>query len=305
MCNGKDNLEVGLKALAGLLKEFRNGNIANRKVMRQSLEQHVAELSKRWDKQFPGFPQKQSPYLSFIGLSRRGPRNAHLKKIIIERLMSKGQNQSDSVIVNPACFLGRRARYLASQLKSLKIIATDINPHFNSFWRHFCKTPANYEYRKDSIFDPKLEVCPSAVVFFGACGSLTDAAMDYFIKSGSPYLFCRTCCQQWIGGNIDVAKGFNLVNSFWGLTRPILAKRLKENKGHYFSLDYSIDQYPRSKAARGLTNSNEFREISRYSAGSGVCRTIIDLDRYLYLAEHEYNVWYKAEMFIAEKLTVN
>ena len=50
MSNGKDNLEVGLKAFAGLLDEFRRGNIANKKVARQSLWQHLSELSGRWDK---------------------------------------------------------------------------------------------------------------------------------------------------------------------------------------------------------------------------------------------------------------
>lgn len=301
MSNGKDNFEVGLKTLTGLFHEFKNGNIANRKVVRQSLGQHIAELSKRWDEQFPGFPRRQSSYLSFIGLSRRGPRNAHLKKLIIQQLKSEQLNHGDGVVVNPACFLGRPARYLASRLKSFKIIATDINPRFNSFWKHFCMTPVNYEYRQDSIFNPKLEERPSAVVFFGACGSVTDAAMDYAIKAGSPYLFCRTCCHHTIGGNIELAKGFSLVDWFWGLGKPILAKRLKESKGHYFSPAYSMDRHPRSQAARGLTDSDEFREISHYAASSGICRTIIDLDRYLYLAEHGYTVWYRAEMFVAQR----
>ena len=302
MSNEKDNLEIGLKAFAGLLSEFRRRNIANKKVVRQALEQNMAELSRRWDEQFPGFP-KISAYLSFIGLSRRSPRNAHLKKIVIQRLKSEEQNHGDKVIVNPACFLGRRARYLASQLNSFKITATDINPRFNSFWKHFCRTPANYEFRQDSIFSPKLKVKPTAIVFFGACGSVTDAVMDYFIKSDSPYLFCRTCCHHIIGGNIKLAKGFSIVNWVWGLPRPILARRLKENKGHYFSPDYSMDRYPRSQTAKGVTNSDEFLKIIRYAACSGICRTIIDLDRYLYLAEHGYNVSYRAEMFVAERKT--
>jgi hypothetical protein len=50
-----------------------------------------------------------------------------------------------------------------------------------------------------------------------------------------------------------------------------------------------------------LTDSDEFLEISCYATGSGICRTIIDLDRYLYLAEQGYNVWYRAKMFIAER----
>ena len=101
-------------------------------------------------------------------------------------------------------------------------------------------------------------------------------------------------------GNIELAKGFSIVHWLYGLTKPILARRLKEKKGYYFSPDYSMDHYPKSQAAKSLTNPDEFLEISRFAAGSGICRAIIDLDRYLYLVEHEYNVWYRAEMFVAE-----
>lgn len=300
MSNGKDDLEAVIKAFARVLNEFRRGNTTNKKESRQFLEQHIAEVSRRWDEQFPGFPESWFPYLSYMGLSRRSPRNAHLKKIILQRLKTEGQNNVDRVIVNPACFLGRRARHLASRLKCFRVIATDINPRFNWCYKHFCKTPDNYEFRQDSIFSPKLEIRPMAVVFFGACGSVTDAAMDYAIKSDSPYLFCRTCCHHITGGNTKIARGFNLTN--WGFRGdPRLWKRYKKKKGHYFSPDYSMDQYPRSQAAKGLTNSDEFLEICSYAAGNGICRTIIDLDRYLYLAEHGYNVWYRAEMFVAER----
>ena len=187
---GKGILEVGLQAFAGLLDEFRSGNIANKEVARQSLEQHMAELSTRWDEQFPGFPKSWFPCLSSIGLSGKEAKTAHLKKIIIQQLKTEGQNHGERVIVNPACFLGRRARDLASRLKSFRIIATDINPIFNWCYKHICVTPDNYEFRQDSIFSPKVKVRPAGIVFFGACGSVTDAAMDYVIESNSPYLFC-------------------------------------------------------------------------------------------------------------------
>lgn len=294
-------LAAGEKAFAGLLYEFRKQNIANDKAGRASLKRHTAELSDRWDKQFSGFPQSRFPYLSFVGLARRGPRNTHLKKIIIQYLTSDEQTFENKVVVNPACFLGRRARWLASRLKSFKIIATDINPRYNSFWKHFCKTPANFEFQKDSIFNPMLKAKPAAVVFFGACGSVTDAAMDYYIKSGSPYLFCRTCCQDIIGGNMESAKNFSLASFLWGVRMPILRRMYEKKPGHYFSPDYSMDRYPRSQMARSLTNSKEFLDICRYATGSGICRTLIDVDRYLYLVEHGYNVWYRGEMFIAIK----
>ena len=295
----KGILEVGLQAFGGLLDEFRRGNIGNKKVVRQSLEQHMAELSTRWDEQFPGFPKSWFPYLSSIGLTVKEAKTAHLKKIIVQQLKTEGQNHGERVIVNPACFLGRRARDLASRLKSFRIIATDINPRYNSFWKLFCRTSANYEFRQDSIFSPKVKIRPAAIVFFGACGSVSDAAMDYAIDLNSPYLFCRTCCHHIIGGNTEIAKG-NFINWLYSLD-PRLWKRYRKKKEHYFSPTYSMDCYPRSQAAKGLTDSDEFLEISRYAAGSGICRTIIDLDRYLYLAEHGYKVWYRAEMFVAER----
>ena len=51
--NGKNQLEVGLKALVEILDEFRRGIITNRSIEREVLEQHTRELSKRWDQKFP------------------------------------------------------------------------------------------------------------------------------------------------------------------------------------------------------------------------------------------------------------
>ena len=77
MLNGKYQLEVGLKALTGLLNEFRRGNITNRSVGREGLERHLGELSKRWDEKFPGFPESTYPYSSCRGLFYRGKRDAY------------------------------------------------------------------------------------------------------------------------------------------------------------------------------------------------------------------------------------
>ncbi|MHC4627281.1 MAG: hypothetical protein ACYTDV_09900, partial [Planctomycetota bacterium] len=68
-----------------------------------------------------------------------------------------------------------------------------------------------------------------------------------------------------------------------------------------FSDKYTRDRYPQSRAARGLSNSDEFIEISRNSVDSDVCRSIIDLDRYLHLVESGYDVLYRAELFVARK----
>ena len=71
--------------------------------------------------------------------------------------------------------------------------------------------------------------------------------------------------------------------------------------GFYFSDKYSKEHYPRSDAARGVSNSDEFLQVSRNSVDTDICRTIIDLDRYLLLVEKGYNVWYRGELFIAER----
>jgi hypothetical protein len=50
-----------------------------------------------------------------------------------------------------------------------------------------------------------------------------------------------------------------------------------------------------------LSHSEEFLEVSRHSVDSDLCRAIIDLDRFLYLTENGYDVWYKGELFVASR----
>ena len=87
----------------------------------------------------------------------------------------------------------------------------------------------------------------------------------------------------------------------WGPKR--LARLREEANGHYFSPKYSAEHYPRSETAKRLTNSKEVIEVARNTVGNDICKSIIDLDRYLHLAEAGYDVWYRAEMFVAQKDT--
>jgi hypothetical protein len=105
-----------------------------------------------------------------------------------------------------------------------------------------------------------------------------------------------------IGGNTDIVKRPGFSNRLFRLQALILAKRLSKLKanGHYFSPKYAAEHYPRSETARRLTNSKEVMEVARNTVNSDICRSIIDLDRYLHLAEAGYDVWYRAEMFIAQ-----
>ena len=142
---------------------------------------------------------------------------------------------------------------------------------------------------------------PKAVVFFGACGSVSDAAMDYAVTSKTPYLVCRTCCHQNIGGNIQIHLRFSFLNWMWQGRRLMLSRIQRKNNGYYFSKNYSQDQYPRSQAGREVSSSKEFSDVCRNAAESYICRTIIDLDRYLYLVEKGYHVWFRGDLFVAEQ----
>ncbi|UCC97001.1 MAG: hypothetical protein JSW66_14290 [Phycisphaerales bacterium] len=294
-------LELGSQAFVGLLEAFRRGNIAERRCERQTLERHLGGLSGRWDEEFPGFPQERSAYASFGGMRRRGVRDAYLKQIIVRLLETQTLDLPDKTIINPACVIGRHARDLAVRLPNFKVIATDIFPASNRLYEYvrLKRTSENYEFRQDDLFESKVDAGAAAVVFFGACGSLSDAAMDWAIRADCPYLMCRTCCHDNIGGNTRITKRFTLLNLSFRFKNLGFSWAAEHLKGHYFSAKYSADQYPRSRAAAGLSHSKEFLEISRNSADSDICRALIDLDRYMHLAESGYNVWYKGELFVA------
>ncbi len=303
MSDGIRQLDVGREALAGLLDELRSGNIADRRFERRALGRHLSELSAEWDREFPGFPEEHYPYASLRGVYRRGVRDEYLKAIIVRLLEADAADIADKTIVNPACVFGRHARDIASHLVHFIVIATDIDPTFNWFYERVLRrrNPDNYEFVRDDIFNPKLETTPTAVVFFGACGSISDGAIDYAIGTKCPYLICRTCCHDNIGGNTTITKRFNSLNWAFRLKNRVYAHRRAKGKGDYFSQKYSRDDYPTSEAAKGLSNSEEFMEASRNSVDSDICRTIVDLDRYLRLAEAQYDVWYRGELFVARR----
>ena len=294
-------LEIGSVAMEGLLGEFRSGNIGQSGLEKAGLGRHLGQLSRRWNERFPGLPEEPFACRCSKGMSNPGRRDEYLKRIIVRLL----EGSEGGIIVNPVCVWGRHSRDLARRLAEYRVIGTDINPRFERFYRHlpWSGTPDNYEFKKDDIFNPKVQGAPAAVVFFGACASLSDAAMDYVIGSHCPLLVCRACCHAMIGGNTDIVKRPDFLNRVLRLQFFIFAKRLAKlkAKGHYFSPKYSAEQYPRSETAKRLTDSKEVVEVARNAVSSDICRSIIDLDRYLHLAEAGYDVWYRAEMFVAER----
>jgi len=298
----QEKSEEALQALNGLLDELRSGNVADRESEERTLEHHLGRMSREWDRKFPGFPPKRHPYSSLRGIKRRGIRDKYLKQIMAELLRDRTPGEDEETIVNPICVFGRHARDIASRLKHFKVLATDIDTRFDRLYKHLPGTtnPGNYEFVRDNIFEPTVQVKPTAVVFFGACGSLSDAAIDYAINLETQYLFCRTCCHENIGGNTLIAKRFNLTNLAFRLKNIEYARKREKNTGDYFSRKYPMEHYPTSKAAKDISNSDDFLQAARNSVDSDVCRTIIDLDRYLRLAESGYDVWYKGEVFIAQ-----
>ena len=165
------------------------------------------------------------------------------------------------------------------------------------------RLPWNFTFVKDNIFAPRFEVQPTAVVFFGACGAVSDGALDYAIASGAKYVMCRICCHDNIGGNVTVTARPSPVNRFFRFKNRVYdrIRKVPKYNGFFFSPDYTPNAYPRSTAGRHLSNMDEFLAVARESADSDICRVIIDLDRYLHLTEQGFRVEYQGELLVAER----
>ena len=114
---------------------------------------------------------------------------------------------------------------------------------------------------------------------------------------------CRTCCHENIGGNVTVAARANAVNRFFRFKNRVYDRVRKTPKyaGFYFSSKYAPGAYPRSAAGGRLSSTEEILAVARNSTDSDICRAIIDLDRYLYLAEQGFRVEYQGDMLVAER----
>jgi hypothetical protein len=297
-------IELITEALAGLLAEFRHGNIVARSAEEQGMERHAGRLAVRWNKRFPGFPSQLFPYTSFRGQFYRGRRDAHLKDIVVKLLAS---GEGGTTIVNPACVFGRHACHLAARLPHAKVIATDIDARYFRIYRglRLGKIPGGFTFVQDNIFAPQLNAQPTAVVFFGACGAVSDGALDYAIGSGARLVMCRTCCHENIGGNVTITARSSAVNRFFRFKNRVYDRVRKTPKyaGFYFSPRYAPGAYPTSAAGRRLSTSDEIMAVARNSADSDICRAIIDLDRSLHLAEQGFRVEYQGDMLVAERET--
>jgi hypothetical protein len=214
------------------------------------------------------------------------------------------QSQSRT-IVNPATVFGRHARALARELPDHEIVGTDIVPGFNRLYRlvGWWTYPHlnNYRFVREDIFEPSLERRPIAVTFFGACGAVTDGCMDYAIRVKSPFLLCRSCCHDNIGGNTEIVRRPGHLNRFFVWKNRVSARIKKKKNGQYFSERYMKNAYPRSGVTREAMDSDTIIEIARNSVDSDICRSLIDLDRCLFLQENGYDVLYCEELFFAHR----
>jgi hypothetical protein len=291
--------------LQGLLSEFRRGRIADRHRTREAsaIRFHLDEHHAAWDRVFPAFPACPWKRRTLMWEYHRGRRDAYLERLIITYVPASAPR--NRLIVNPATVLGRHARSLARELPAYQVVGTDIDAigdrlyRFVSSWKYH--RLRNYRFVRESIFEPDLERRPAAVVFFGACGSVTDGCMDYAIAVNSPFLICRSCCHENIGGNTEIVRRPCPINWFFAGKNWAFARLKEKRKGFYFSARYARGAYPRSRAARQIMDAATIVAIARNAPDSDICRSIIDLDRCLFLREKGYDVMYREELFFAHR----
>lgn len=294
-----------LTPLTSLLGAFRESPIADRRRIQEesALRTSLGEHHKAWDRVFPPFPPCPWKRRTLTWELHRGRRDAYLRLLIATFVPMDDTDRR--LIVNPAAVLGRHARLLARALPAHEIVGTDIAPWADRLYRlvsiwKFRKLK-NYRFVRESVFAPDLDRRPAAVVFFGACGGVTDGCMDYALAVGAPFLLCRSCCHENIGGNTRIVHRLRPINGFFALKNWWFARIRRKRSGFYFSDRYALDAYPRSRAARAHMDSETLLAVARHSVNSDICRTLIDLDRCLYLRENGYDVLYREELFFAHR----
>lgn len=294
-----------LAPLEGLLEEFRRGNIADRdrsgeeRTLRLQLGEHDAA----WEQHLPGLPECRRRRRSLLWEYRRGRRDAYLRELIARHVPRHAPARP--LIVNPATVLGRHARMLARALPDHQVLGTDIDPRGDrlygrlTFWKH--RGFENYRFEQESVYEPNLSRRPAAIAFFGACGSVTDGAIDYAVGVEAPFLIFRSCCHDNIGGNTTVVRRPTPINRFFVLKNWLFERDKTKNPGFYFDDRYGPEAYPRSRAARALLDPETMLRIAANTPDSDICRTLVDLDRCLYLRERGFEVMYREELFFAHR----
>ena len=290
------------KALGLLLNEFRLGKIADRARLLEetAIQTHLGQHIQAWDTVFPEFPKYSEKRSTLLRLFKRERKDTYIRRLAVAALA--GFDTENRVIVNPATVEGRQAMYLARDLPNFEIIGTDIDARWETLYRRVCRKSQKYfRFVQESIFEPDLERRPIAIVFFGACGSLSDGAIDYGVEVESPFMIFRTCCHENICRNCKMVKRRSMLNFYLSMKNWQFSRYKKRNNGFYFTDKYNQEAYPRSKAARELADSETFLKVAQNAVDSDICKSIIDLDRAIYLQEQGYDVMYREEVFFAHR----
>ncbi|HPR63761.1 MAG TPA: hypothetical protein PK014_06015 [Thermoanaerobaculia bacterium] len=285
------------------LYRTNTANSRNRIPTVREVDPILSPVIEGWSSCLPPLPRIPFGRTSIWREGMRGLKDTYLKNQLYQIL--RDSESGRNVIVNPISVFGRHSRDLARALPACEVISTDITSTWNTIFRHtsarlFRATP-NYRFVRESIYDPDVTRRPEAVVFFGACGSLTDASIDYAVTVESPILAARTCCLENIAGNTKMVKHWTLINILFRMKNWEFSRYKKTGKDYYFSPFYNVNAYPRSQFARMTSNSDEFLRIAQDAVDNPLCRELINIDRCLHLEEHGYNVLYRQELFFAFK----
>jgi hypothetical protein len=231
---------AAIAAVGGLPEEFRQGRIVTRTAEGEGMERHAGLLTASWNARFSGFPSDDFPYTTIGGERRRKRRDAYLIDVIVRMLAGRGG--VETAVVNAACVFGWQACLLATRLPEARVIAADIDPRWDRLYRLWRgrRLPPNHCFVQDDVFSLRLGVRPTAVVFFGACGAVSDAAIDYAVNTGARYLMCRTCCHDNIGGNLAITPRFSYLNWFFRFKNLAYGslQGVPKHAGYYFSPAY-------------------------------------------------------------------
>lgn len=288
-------------AIENLLREVQTGSLADkkRKLEEEIIKVTFAEIFAAWDQVFPGFPRCRFPRRTVTRELMKGRRDKYLRDIIIG--CAPLVDRANRLIINLVAVYGGHAKRLARALPQFEVLASDIDPRLNAVFSFFSQTLENYRFLPENVYHPNLNRRPSFVVFFGACGSLTDAGMQYAIEVDSPFLICRACCHDNTGGNTNLVKRWTPMSLVAYIKNIQFSYYARKTPGFYFCHDYDRTAYPKSKVAKALMSAETFMDIVRNCAESDICRFIVDLDRCLHLQEHGYHVMYREELFFAHK----
>lgn len=241
-----------------------------------------------------------SPRMLRHKLMVRGAKDA-LLKTVIERLCA----DAPGVVLNPCCVFARHGQHIARRLPAATVVASDIVSTWQRLFQVYStlrlrRPPSNFRFDVQSVYDIEPARAPLAVVFFGGCGSMTDAAFRLAVGSHARYIVGRACCHENIGMNTTVT---TLKFTPWSIGHRVknrIYRVCADRLGHYGHPTATIDTYPLSRTFRALIDSAGMRRCAQHAVDCRLCQTVIDLDRASFLEESGYTLLaYNENMFVA------